>query len=156
LSSLTGGSQRAQESGEAARGRRAGAPQPNKGDRYRATPLPPARGQEAFGSWANIIVTARADPLFGVLLGLISANVLLQLLGQSWLGTAVAGAILWGVVTFRWWGYVLGMFGAGIGVLLGLAFAIGARGEGSLSAIILVAINGFALVVLYTRRDRFD
>jgi len=38
----------------------------------------------------------------------------------------------------------------------GLAFAIGARGEGSLSAIILVAINGFALVVLYTRRDRFD
>lgn len=86
----------------------------------RVEPLPPAPGQEPFGSWANIRMILRYDPLFGTVLVLLALEMLLQVLTQWWYGAIISGVTLWGMVTFRWWGYVLAMMGGGLGVAGGL------------------------------------
>ena len=120
----------------------------------RVEPLPPAPGQEPFGSWANIKMVLRYDPLFGGVLVLLALTVVLLFLTQRWFGVMLAAATVWGLVTFRWWGYWMAMAGAGMSLGLGLLML----GGGASSAVSLVplAINGFVLIVLFTRRDRFD
>jgi len=118
-------------------------------------PLAPAPGQEPFGSWANIKVIMRHDPLFGALLVLMALNVVGGLVGQSWFRAGIGGLMLWGILTFRWWGYWLAMLLAVVG-LVGLVVIMAAAGIAGLVLLIPVAINAFVITVLYRRRDCFD
>jgi len=118
-------------------------------------PLPPTPGQEPIGSWANITAIMRYDPLFGAVLGLLALNALLQAVMQAWFSAVIAAAMLWGIVTFRSWGYWIVMVGAGLGVVGGVAMLAFAEGGRHWRALAPVAINAFVLIVLYTRRDRF-
>jgi len=120
----------------------------------RVEPLPPAPGQEPFGSWANIKMVLRYDPLFGGVLVLMALTVVLLFLTQRWFGVMLAAATVWGLVTFRWWGYWLAMGSAGMNLVVGLLILAG--GASSAVSLIPLAINGFVLIVLFTRRDRFD
>jgi hypothetical protein len=126
----------------------------NDGSSLRVEPLPPALGQEPFGSWANIKMILRYDPVFGAVLVLLALNVVLLLLTQRWFGMVLAAAMVWGLVTFRSWGYWLAIAGVGMNLVLGLLMLAG--GTSSALSLIPLAINGFVLVVLFTRRDRFD
>ena len=123
-------------------------------------PLPPDPGQEPFGTWANIKHTARLDPVFGALLGLLALAVLVNAASGDMFGVLLWAVILWGVVTFRWWGYLLAMLVAGVAVAVELIFLLVALSRGVLALLPLVgfglAASLFTLIVLYTRRDRFD
>jgi len=123
-------------------------------------PLPPAPGEEPFGTWANIKSIVRLDPVFGVLLGLLALDLLINVVAQHWFGIVLSAAILWGVVTFQWWGYLIAMVLAGLGLvggLIGLTAAL-AQASGLWVAVMAfpLAVNLFTLIVLYTRRERFD
>jgi hypothetical protein len=114
--------------------------------------LAPALGQETPGSWANIKVILRHDPLLAIVLAILAASAVLQFAAQAWLGAVTSALILWGIVTFRWWGYWFAMFCGAMG-FLGAVIAMFGGGVGGLVAL---AMNGFVLGVLYSRRDCFD
>jgi len=138
-------------------------------------PVAPAPGQEDFGSWANIRQIMRGDKLLGVVLGMMALQVLLALLAHRWISLAISGLVLWGLVTFRWWGFWIAVIGAGFGALGGLMLMLGGAvaimggatalfdasatvlgsAAGALG-LILLAINGFVLWVLWARKDMFD
>ena len=117
-------------------------------------PLPVAPGQEPFGSWDNFKAILRADPWFGALLVLLALEVLLQFLTTNWFGAALGGAMFWGVLTFRWWGWLVVVLGAGLG-LLGGVVTLATAGIG-LFSLAITAVNAFVVIVMYRRRDRFD
>jgi hypothetical protein len=121
-------------------------------------PPVPARGQEPFGSWASIRQILRADKALGAVLVLMALSVLLDVLSGALLAALFAFAVLWGIVTFRYWGYLLAMFSAGLGLLGSAAPLLGRHHEGLVAAWLLAsaAINAFVLWVLYTRRESFD
>jgi hypothetical protein len=122
--------------------------------------LPPAaaRGQEPFGSWASIVQILRADKALGAVLVLMTLSVVLNILTGAVLAALFSFAVLWGVVTFQYWGYLLAMFGAGLGLLRSAGPLLGRHHEGPIAAWLLAsaAINAFVLWVLYTRRESFD
>ena len=123
-------------------------------------PLPPAPGEEPFGTWANIKSIVRLDPVFGVLLGLLALDLLINIVAQHWFGIVLSAAILWGVVTFQWWGYLIAMVLAGLGLVGGLIGLTAALAQASGLWVVVMAfplaVNLFTLIVLYTRRERFD
>ena len=122
-------------------------------------PVIPAPGQEEFGSWASIRYILRADKAFGAMLALMALVVAVNLLTASWFSAFISGAVLWGIITFRWWGYLLAMVGAGIGAFIAAMILVAflrAGGGGASWALLPLATDCFVLVVLYTRRDRFD
>ena len=131
-------------------------------DLYRVEPLPPAPGQEAPGSWAYVTGIMRADKLFAAVLVLMALVALMNLAGGSILGAAIAGAILWGVLTLQWWGYLLAMALSTVNLvvmvmaLLTVAFRNPkAAMAGSVALSVPLAITVFVMVVLYTRRQHF-
>jgi hypothetical protein len=124
-------------------------------------PLSPAPGQEAFGTLANIKAIARADPLFAVVLALSALGVVGNLLSGYYTGTIVSAATLWGLVTFRWWGYLLalatsGLYRLGFGAVTATALAEGHRGFDLIWGVVAVGISCFVVLVLLTRREHFD
>lgn len=123
--------------------------------------MPPAPGQERFGTLANIKSIARADRVFAALLALLALDLLLPLLSGYPVSTIISAATLWGVVTFRWWGYLLAMLSAGLNALLLGVFAAalagaGYRGLDLIWAPAIVTVNVFLVLVLFTRRQHFD
>jgi hypothetical protein len=93
------------------------------------------------------------------MLALMALVVAVNLLTASWFSAFISGAVLWGIITFRWWGYLLAMVGAGIGAFIAAMILVAflrAGGGGASWALLPLAIDCFVLVVLYTRRDRFD
>jgi len=124
-------------------------------------PLPPAPGQEPFGTLANIKAIVRADPIFGCLLFLMALNVLANALSGSVLGILISAAMLWGVLTFQWWGYLIAMVSVGLSlfgnvVSLVRLLARSATFGGLAWVLLFLAIDVFVLIVLYTRRQHFD
>jgi hypothetical protein len=122
-------------------------------------PVAPAPGQEEFGSWASIRHIFRADKVFASLLVLLSLGVFFNVLGQNWFGVILGGAVLWGIVTFQWWGFWLAIIGAGLGALMSLVMFIALAAAGTGFAVFAAPsflIDAFVLIVLLTRRDRFD
>ncbi len=121
-------------------------------------PSVPARGQEPFGSWASVRQILRADKVLGATLVLMAISVVLNTLTGALLAAGFSAAVLWGVVTFRYWGYLLAMFSTGLGLLRSGGAFIGSHPEGPIAAWLLasVAINAFVLWTLYTRRESFD
>jgi hypothetical protein len=118
--------------------------------------LQPAPGQEPIGSWANIRAILRHDPLFGAVIVMLAASAAWQVVRGSWTGAILAAAMLWGLVTFRWWGYLVVMIGAVMGLIFGIVLVAIARGSLHWALLLPVAINAFVVVVLFRRRDRFD
>jgi hypothetical protein len=98
----------------------------------------------------------RYDPLFGALLVLMAADVLLRLLSGAGLSAIIPALMLWGIVTFRWWAWWLVTIGAALGLVVGVIMLAATDGAGQLVLLIGLATNGFVLIVLYARRDRFD
>ncbi len=136
------------------------APPPKPEQRYEVEPLPPAPGEEPFGTWESVKTIARQDPAYGALLGLGALGLLANLLSGNLFGVVLVLAVLWGLITFRWWGYLLAMFGAVVGGMLqlwGLLIILrkGAIG-GAVSVAFALGVSVFTVAVLYTRRDRFD
>ena len=119
-------------------------------------PLPRAPGQEPLGSWANIRAIMRYDPLFGAVIVMLAASAVWQVVSGSWTGAILAAAMFWGLVTFRWWGYLVVMIGAGMGLAFGIIGVAITRAALHWAVLLPVAINAFVIVVLFTRRDRFD
>ena len=122
-------------------------------------PLPP--DQEDARSWRYVSGLARADPALALLLALMAIAALASLLRRDLFGAIVGGAILWGVLTFQWWGYFIALAFAAISVLGCVAvIALGiVRGVGLAALFTLgptLAVGVFAIVVLLRRRDRFD
>ncbi len=117
-------------------------------------PLAPAPGQEEFGSWANIRQIFRTDKMFGALLVLRALGIVIDIVTGAWTGAIIGGIVLWGVVTFRWWGYLIAMLGAGSGVFYGVLFMF--SGGLGVTSLIGLAVNAFVLWVLYSRKDFFD
>lgn len=131
-------------------------------DLYRAEPVTPAPGQEVPGSWAYIKGIMRADKVFAALLVLMGLETLLNLGRGSITGALISGAILWGVLTLQWWGYLLAM-GLSIVYLVVMVGAVLAAfflrpAAALLGGVILlapIAVTVFVIVVLYTRRQHF-
>ena len=101
----------------------------------------------------------RVDKVFGALLVVMALGVFANVMQHSWTSTIISGAMLGGIVTFQWWGYWLAMIGAGLSLFIAAMAFIAARSLGGGSVIALLipfALYSFVLVVLYTRRDRFD
>ena len=122
-------------------------------------PPAPAAGQEPFGSWANIKQTIAADKAFGAVVILLALQVALSLLTGSLYGLVTSGIVLWGLLTFRWWGLLLACVGAGLALLSAIGpFLIAlSKGGGYIVGYGLpIAINAYILVVLLTRREHFD
>ena len=122
-------------------------------------PLPP--DQEDARSWRYVSGLARADPALAALLALMAIAALASLLRLDLLGAIVGGAILWGVLTFQWWGYFIALAFAAISVLGCVAvIALGIVKGAGLAALFTLgptlAVGIFAIVVLLRRRDRFD
>jgi hypothetical protein len=122
----------------------------------------PAPGQEVPGSWAYIKGIMRADKVFAALLVLMGLETLLNLGRGSITGALISGAILWGVLTLQWWGYLLAM-GLSIVYLVVMVGAVLAAfflrpAAALLGGVILlapIAVTVFVIVVLYTRRQHF-
>ena len=132
--------------------------------RYRVEPMAPAPGQESETSWAYIRGIARADKLFAAVLVILALKVLSSFVMFSVIGIFLSGAILWGVLSLQWWGYLLGI----IFSLLDLLFALLVVGIGMSAAtqsgmidLMLIGAawrtlaNMFVVVVLFTRRQHF-
>lgn len=126
------------------------------GDGLNVEPLPRAPGQEPLGSWDSVRAILRHDPLFGAVIVMLAGSAVWQLVMGSWTGAILAAAMFWGLVTFRWWGYLVVMIGAGMGLVFGI-IRVALTGAALHWAVWLpTAIYAFVIVVLYTRRDRFD
>jgi len=148
-------------------GERRAAPLPpttgrRRSERHRMEPVQPAPGQEEPGSWAYIKGIKRADKVFGALLVLMALETLGELARGRWFGALVSAIILWGVLTLRWWGYLVAMalsaMSLAIMVMLLVALSIrdpGHAAAGSLVLLLPMAIAGFVLFVLFTRREHF-
>jgi hypothetical protein len=66
--------------------------------------------------------------------------------------------VLWGVITFQWWGYWMAVAGAGLTTLLLAGVFVGSLtiGQPLWWVLLPLAIYAFVLWVLYTRREHFD
>ncbi len=117
-------------------------------------PLPPAPGEGEFGSWASIKEIFRTDKLFSVVLILIAMQTVVAVISGAWMSAVFSGILLWGIVTFRWWGLWIAAIGAGFGVMNGVMLML--SGSLDLPGLVGLAINGFVLWVLYSRKDLFD
>jgi hypothetical protein len=118
-----------------------------------------AFGQQPFGSWASIKEIAHGDKLFTAVLLLMALDVAVAALGGGSVSVLLAIARLWGVLTFRWWGYWLAMIGAGLGALLWLPIFLAAASTGGATGALWILpflFDCFVLYVLHTRRDSFD
>jgi hypothetical protein len=117
-----------------------------------------AFGQQPFGSWASIKEIAKGDKLFTAVLLLMALDVCTAGFGGAF-SVVLALIKLWGVLTFRWWGYWLAIIGSALGALLWLPTFFAAAATGGLTgALFLLPFLSNCLVigVLYTRRDSFD
>lgn len=123
-------------------------PPPPKDD-----PLPPVPGQEEFGSWASLRHIFREDKLFAVLLVLMALEMVLAFANGNNFGGSLVLILLWGIVTFTWWGYWIAMISAGLAVFQGLLFLLPGAG---IFALLFIVPNAFVLWVLYQRREMFD
>jgi hypothetical protein len=132
--------------------------------RYRVEPMERAPGQEPETSWTYIRGVARADRLFAAVLVILALKVLSSFMIFSIVGMVLSGAILWGVLSFQWWGYWLAI----IFSLLDLLFGLSMLGSGMatatqtgmidlmlIGAVWRVVANMFVVVVLFARRRHF-
>ncbi len=148
---------------------RTGAPPPTRGapssrppwERPREQePVKIAAGQGPFGSLIAVVHVMRGDALFAVVLVLLALNVVGKLLTGRWLDAVIAGAILWGIITFRRWGYLVAMFLNGLALLLGpfaVVFVLALGGGVAAVGLLLsgLGVHAFCVAVLYARRDHF-
>ncbi len=150
---------------EGAGGKRWEKPPATIAEEHRIRRAPPAEGQEPAGSWAQIRGIAQADKVFAAMLAILALQVLMAFLSASILGALLGGLILWGVLSFQWWGYWLALLGA----LFGLLASVSSMGMGMASAIqsgtielgliyfaMPAATNLFIALALFTRRQHFD
>ena len=122
----------------------------------------PAPGQELPGSWPYVKAIMAAEKLFAALLIIMALEALCLFALGEFAGAAVAAAILWGVLTLQWWGYVLavGLSAVFVGVMvimLGVTALVNAKAglAGAVAFAVPIAVGIFALAVLYTRRQHF-
>jgi hypothetical protein len=143
---------------------------PNLQDRleqapYRVERHEPAPGQEHPLTFAYVKRVAGEDPMFAVVLALMAFELLMSFVMMNILGVIIGAAIFWGVLSLQWWGYLIAIFGAVLGLLtslggFGMAMS-SAVSSGTLSlahflfAAFSVVVNAFVLYVLYTRRSYF-
>ena len=123
-------------------------------------PLPRPPDQEDARSWRYVSSLARADPALAVLLALMAISALASLLREDLVSAMVQGAILWGVLTFQWWGYYIALALAALSVVAGVGIvAVAIAGGAGLAALFTLgptlAVGVFAIVVLLRRRDSF-
>lgn len=121
-------------------------------------PLPP--DQEDARSWRYIGGLARADPALAVLLALMAISALASLVRGDLVSAMIQGAILWGVLTFQWWGYFIALALAALSVVAGVGIvAVAIAGGAGLAATVAfgptVVVGVFTLIVLLRRRDSF-
>lgn len=133
-----------------------------------------APGQEVAGStewFKRLFSVVRADPAWGILLGLLFLDVLLAIVQGSVLGLVIDGVILWGIFTLQRWAYYVVIVITSLRILalvaviaLVAAGAPLAAGDGdqvisaSLLAFLFIplAISVFTFVVLVRRRQYFS
>ena len=116
-------------------------------------------GYDLPSMWRSVQQVSQADRLFEIALALLALLLLISLLSRSLVGIVIATAMLWGIVTFQWWGYLMAMIGAGLNVFTWLVFFIISLGHPrgpSLFSLFTLAINIFILAVLYSRREHFE
>jgi hypothetical protein len=91
-------------------------------------------------------------------IALLVLGLLSELAQGSLTGVIFVAVILWGILSFVWWPYLLVMFCAGVGLILGAAITVAGILAGSfkLYAAILLGLNAFVLAVLYSRPHHFD
>jgi len=132
------------------------------------SPIIPAPGQELeVGSFAYLKGVVKADPLFGVLLGMLALQVALAFLSGKFLSIIVSFAIFWGVFTLRYWGYLLALILSGlslVGSSIILAVLLLMGGSDRLPArdymlllpiFFIIAINLCTIIILLLRQKYF-
>lgn len=132
---------------------------------YTVEPLAPAPGQDNPLTWAYLRLLAKEDPAYSFVLALAALSVLMSFVNFNIIGLIFSIAVFWGLLSFQWWGYLIAMFGALLGVLaalgmLGLTMA-GAASSGTLNlaAFISALFHSIAYpaiaLILYRRRSYF-
>ena len=132
--------------------------------RYRVEPMERAPGQEPETSWAYIRGIARADKLFAAVLVILALKVLSSFVMFSVIGIFLSGAILWGVLSLQWWGYLLAIIFSLLDLLFALLVVAGGMTSAIQSGMIDLMLIGaawrmlanmFVVLVLFTRRQHF-
>ena len=76
----------------------------------RKEPPETERDEIAIKRLAGLDAKLREDPAYGVLVGILVAQLAVALGLRVWLAAALAGGALVGVMLFSWWGLVLAVF----------------------------------------------
>jgi len=130
------------------------------------SPLAPAPGEEpATDRFAYIRGIVKADPWFGVLLGILALRVILAVVSGYLLGIVMALAIFWGVLNRQYWGYLVALFLSALGLELAVVGLVqiliinrnGPAGAGLISWYFLFnfAANLLTVIILSLRRRYF-
>jgi len=90
----------------------------------------------------------------------MAVSALASLLRGDFISAMIQGAILWGVLTFQWWGYFIALALAALSVVAGVGIvAVAIAGGAGLTATVVfgptVVVGVFTVIVLLRRRDSF-